>query len=233
MKTAFVTGANRGLGAGFVEVLVAEGYRVFAGVRKLESLPATNDVVTPIQIDTADDASISRAFEEIKKHTSQLDLLINNAGANKDSATDGHPEKVCRLEHLEREFLLKMFSINTIGPLLVTKQFQSLLTAQPSFVINISSCRASYHDQMPNTSPNYGYRASKAALNMMTFCSTQELPANVKTVAVHPGSVLTDMNPKGDSSPKDQAEKIVGLTERWQDDWNGRFLWPTGEFYEL
>jgi NAD(P)-dependent dehydrogenase (short-subunit alcohol dehydrogenase family) len=37
MKSAFITGANRGLGYGLAEHLLGKGYRVFAGIRKITS----------------------------------------------------------------------------------------------------------------------------------------------------------------------------------------------------
>jgi NAD(P)-dependent dehydrogenase (short-subunit alcohol dehydrogenase family) len=233
MKVAFITGSNRGLGLGFVQYLSLNGWQVFAGMRDITRFKQGIKNVTPIQLDVSNDESIKQAFQKVSAKVDTINLLINNAGSNKKSATNGKPDLVCKLPSLDREKLLDMFSTNAIGPLMVTKTFLSLLNAAPSYVFNISSDRASFHDEIPNSSANYGYRASKVALNMMTFCSVDDLPRNVKTAAVHPGSVLTDMNPAGDTTPQEQAEKIVSLTERWQEEWNGKFLRANGEYYPL
>lgn len=231
-KTAFITGANRGLGEGFVEYLLDQGYKVFAGMRDISSKKSSKNYI-PVKIDVADDASISKAFESVSSQTDQLDLLINNAGLNKDSATADRKELVCNLDQLDRASLLKMFDVNSISPILVTKQFLPLLTGSPSFIINISSCRASFHDEFANSNANYGYRASKIALNMMTFASLQDLPENIKTFAVHPGSVKTDMNPGGTEPPLEATENIISITDNWDDDFNGKFMRYNGELYPL
>lgn len=233
MKVALITGSNRGLGLGFVQYLSSNGWQVFAGMRDITSFKQKIKNVIPVQLDVSNDESIEDAFQKISSQVDTIDLLINNAGSNKKSATNGKSDLVCKLPSLNREKLLDMFSTNTVGPLMVTKIFLSLLNASPSYVLNISSDRASFHDEIPNSSANYGYRASKVAFNMMTFCSLDDLPNNVKTAAVHPGSVLTDMNPAGDTTPQEQAEKIVALTESWQDEWNGKFIRANGEYYPL
>ena len=233
MKYAFVTGANRGLGAGFVQYLSTHGYFVFAGVRKISPLLKSSDMVEYVPCDVSDDSQISACASFVGGKTDHLDLIVNNAGINKESATDGHKELVCTLGELKRENLLSMFSVNSISPLMVTQAFLPLLKGNPSFVINISSDRASYHDEFENSSANYGYRASKAALNMYTFCSTTDLPTNVKTFTVHPGDVHTDMNPQGDHTPLEQAEKILAIMANWKDEYNGKFMRWSGEYYPL
>jgi len=233
MKNAFVTGANRGLGKGFVDYLSEAGYHVFAGTRKLSSDVKDTKNVTWVEIDVTSDDSISRAVEIVKKSTSSLDLLVNNAGLSKDTATNNHKELVCSLKDLDRSSMQKMFDVNSVSPMMVLKLFLPLLNGKPSFVINITSGRGSYQDEYPNPIGNYGYRASKTALNMLTHCSTWDLPENVKTFAVHPGGVKTDMNPKGEHDPKIQAEMIVEITKNWKDDFNGKFLRYNGVLYPL
>lgn len=236
MKTVFVTGANRGLGKGFTQYFLGIGYKVFAGVRDTNSVDlklSKNPNFYTIKINVSDDESIQSAYEEIKKQTTSLDYLINNAGLNKDSATNNKKELVCNLNNLDRMALLNMFNVNSISPLIITKYFLPLLSVKPSFVINISSARSSYNDENPNSNGNYGYRASKAALNMMTYCTLFDLPPNVKTFTVHPGSVRTDMNPNGIDEPMQQAEKIINITENWKDELNGKFLRFDGTVYPL
>jgi NAD(P)-dependent dehydrogenase (short-subunit alcohol dehydrogenase family) len=126
-----------------------------------------------------------------------------------------------------------MLNTNAVSPLMITKAFLGMLTSDPSFVINVSSDRASYHDKLSNTHANYGYRASKAALNMYTFCSTWDLPNNVKTFAVHPGNMKTDMNPTGIDNPNDQTKSILQILDNWEDSLNGKFLNYDGNLYPL
>lgn len=233
MKSAFVTGANQGLGYAFVQDLLGKGWRVFGGTRKLPlDLPNHENLVW-IQMDVSDNDSIAKAVAKIQEYISELNLLINNAGVNKDTGTNNHKELVTDLATLDRETLLRMFDINAIAPMLVLQKFLPLLTDDPSFVINISSCRGSFHDRELNTQGNYGYRASKVALNMLTTCSLFDLPKNVKTFAVHPGNLRSKMNPTGGDDPKVQADKIVSITTTWDETKNGMFLNFDGAPYPL
>jgi NAD(P)-dependent dehydrogenase (short-subunit alcohol dehydrogenase family) len=236
MKAIFITGANRGLGKGFVEYSLNKGYRVFAGVRNIldfDEKLTSNHNLTLIPVDITDEVSITNAFLLVKKETEHLDFLVNNAGNNKDSATNNNKDIVCKLSQLDRNVLLDMFNVNSISPMMVLKQFLPLLQGKPSFVINISSARSSNKDENQNTNGNYGYRASKAALNLMTVASLFDLPPNVRTFAVHPGSVKTDMNPTGTDLPIDQASKIIEITNNWKDEFNGKFLRYDGTIYPL
>lgn len=233
MKKAFVTGANRGIGKGFSDYLLDQGYRVYAGVRDLDSIKSDNQNLVPIKSDISDDDSIRSAFEKIKETTSCLDILVNNAGMNKDSATNGHKELVCNLKDLDRDSINKMFDVNATSPLMVIKHFVSLLTGNPSYVINISSGRASTKDEYSNSTGNYGYCSSKAALNRLVSRVIVDLPENIKTFAVHPGGVKTDMNPNGEHNPYDQAEKMVNITKEWKEEYNGAFLRYNGMFYPV
>lgn len=234
MKTAFITGANRGLGYGFVQYLLQEGYEVFAGTRDIDTTLQHNKYLHWIKLDVKDDTSITEAVQAISKFTDHLDLLVNNAGINKDTGDIKGVPLTTKLNHLHRSALIDMFNVNTIGPMMVLKHCLPLLTASASaFVINITSCRASYHDEFENISGNYGYRASKTALNMMTFCSLFDLPSSVKTFAVHPGNVKSDMNPHGDNEPIDRAEKIMRIVKNWNEGFNGKFLRHDGTLYPL
>lgn len=234
MRSVFITGANRGLGKGFVEFFLNDGFLVFAGARDIlsfDKLLTENKYLIPVSIDISDDDSIYKAFEIISNRTETLDYLINNAGLNKDSATNNHKELVCNLDKLDRSSLLKMFDVNTVSPLMIVKIFSPILKSNPSFVVNISSARGSYNDENPNSNGNYGYRASKTALNMMTYCSLFDLPKNIKIFAVHPGNVQTDMNPTGTDKPMHQAEQIIKISENWNDEFNGKFLRFDGTIY--
>ena len=78
---ALVTGANRGIGAAFVEALVAQGaQKVYAGARRLESLEPLvarlGDRVVPIQLDVTDATQVKAAAET----AGDVQILINNAG---------------------------------------------------------------------------------------------------------------------------------------------------------
>lgn len=234
MKSAFITGANKGLGYGFVEYLLSQNILVFGGTRKItESLPQHENLIWVV-CDVTDDNSIDSAIVQIKEKTDSLNYLINNTGLNKDTIPEGDKNLVSSLRHLDRTALLNMFNVNTVSPIIVTKKFLPFLqNAEESFVINISSARASFARGHSGSTPNYGYASSKIALNMMTYCSEMDLPEHVKTFAVHPGSIETDMNPDGKSKPLEKAEQIIAITSSWRQELNGKFLDNDGSLYPL
>lgn len=238
MKTAFITGGGKGLGKGFTKFFLKQDFQVFIGVlgeKEVDAELAKEKNLVIVKLDVSSDESIKTAFKEVQKKTDHIDFLINNAGLNKDSATGNKKELVCNLKDLDRRALLKMFDINSVAPMLVLKEFVALMKNNPSFVINITSGRSSYKDELmaSNNSGNYGYKASKSALNLMTFASVFDLPQNVKTFAVHPGNVQTEMNPKGTDDPQIQAEKVIEITNHWKEEFNGKFLRFDATLYPL
>ena len=238
MKTAFITGGGRGVGKGFTDFFLKEGFQVFISVRdpgKVDEQLKKQKNLAIVKMDVSDDESIKTAFKEVQKKTDHIDFLINNAGLNKESATNNKKELVSNLKDLDRKSLLKMFDVNSISPMIVLKEFVSLMKSNPSFVINITSGRSTYKDELDflNNSGNYGYKSSKAALNLMTFASIFDLPKNVKTFAVHPGNVKTEMNQRGTDDPETQAAKIIDITNHWKEEFNGKFLRFDGTFYPL
>ncbi len=223
MKTVLITGSNRGIGRALVEHFLSTGYLVYAGSRMLVHDNAENKNLRRLVIDVQDDKSISSAIEYIKKESGSLDLLINNAGISKGSEIIEDPKFVSKLESLERSKLITMFDVNTVSPLIVAKYAVPIMTNSGSFIVNLSSLRATIENSK-NGNGNYGYSSSKLALNMMTLCLVHDLPENISTFTVHPGSVETDMNPNGRMTPNESANAIAAIIENWKLEFNGRFL---------
>jgi NAD(P)-dependent dehydrogenase (short-subunit alcohol dehydrogenase family) len=124
-----------------------------------------------------------------------------------------------------------MFDVNAVAPLMVIKEAIPLMKGNPAIIVNISSDRASYANALNDSNANYGYKASKAALNMLTKALTFDLPENVNVIAVHPGGVRTDMNPNGSLEPYQAAEKIYQIIENWRPEMNGLFVHNDGSEY--
>ncbi len=233
MKRALITSAHQGIGSGFLEYLLEKGFQVFSATRKDIDQQIKHPNLEWLHLELTDNKSIESAFKLVSKKADCIDLLVNNAGVNKVTATNNHKEKVSNLSDLDRSMLIDMFNVNAIAPIIILQKFLPLLKSKPSFVINISSSRASFHDEFENSSGNYGYRASKIALNMLTFCCIKDLPNHIKIFSVHPGSVYSQMNPLGELTPKQCAENLLFITENWKEDWNGKFLRFDGSLYPL
>jgi NAD(P)-dependent dehydrogenase (short-subunit alcohol dehydrogenase family) len=228
MKTVLITGSNRGIGKALTEYYLNRGFVVYAGVRTLDKTVTDNPNFRQLQLDVEDDDSIKAAVAHIKNESKVLHVLINNAGISKRSAGIPSPESVSHLGELDRTALLKMMDVNSISPVIVAKYAVPLMTDADSFIINVSSLRATYENSADG-SGNYGYSSSKLALNMLTLCLAYDLAENISTFAVHPGSVKTDMNSGGTMTPLESAEAIGQIIQNWRPEYNGRFLNYNGQ----
>ncbi|MFT7562301.1 MAG: NAD(P)-dependent dehydrogenase (short-subunit alcohol dehydrogenase family) [Flavobacteriales bacterium] len=196
-RIAFVTGANRGIGAAIVKELLAQGIsKVYAASRQIENLPDfQSDKVYPLTLDLTNAESIQRAAEEAR----DVNLLINNAG----TLDFGD------IFNVSNEQLDRNFSVNFFAPIAMAKAFRPTLKAHGnSAIINMLTLLSLA--SMPGMA---AYNASKAAawsahLSMRASLS----PDNINVHGVFPGAVDTDMlagveMPK--ASPTDVAHEII------------------------
>ncbi|XP_075968697.1 C-signal-like [Anarhichas minor] len=216
-----VTGANRGIGLELVKQLTerrtGEEAHIYACCRAPEGsgAEALRDLTTQypgkisiIQLDTSDEDSISAAVQAVNKQIGAggLNLLINNAAINK-------PGIPAPLSASGKKDMMEVYEINVVGPFLIAKMLLPLLqraaemdstvkdegdkmSCRRSAIINISSLAGSIKICPDNfaRAQMYPYRASKAALNMVTRCQSEDFKRhNILVTAIHPGWVRTEM----------------------------------------
>jgi len=185
---AVVIGAGGGIGAALVAALQASAR--FEHVHALSRYPLPDsDSISGGVIDVTDEVSIQAAAKQIG---SPLDLVLVATGILHE---DGRmPEKALR--DLDGAALARIFQINTIGPALVLKHFAPLLAKDRRTVVAALSARVgSISDN--RSGGWYGYRASKAALNMIVKSAAIELRRSrpqAICVALHPGTVDTALS---------------------------------------
>ncbi|MBL3655337.1 SDR family oxidoreductase [Fulvivirga sediminis] len=233
MKKVFVTGANKGIGFGTAKLLLQNGFYVYIGSRNLKNGEAAADQlkaeglthVEAVQIDVTDDASVKAAFEEIKKKTEVLDVLINNAGIN--GGKDPYTARAAEPEEFKAAF-----DTNVVGTARVTNLFIELLRKSSSpRIVNLSTSVGSLTLQSDPEWPAYSYAkyavyaSSKAALNMYTVHLAYELrDTNFKVNAVCPGLTATDFTGGNGGDVETAAGRIVKYAMIGEDG-------PTGKFF--
>jgi len=200
MKTALVTGANRGIGLELTLQLLDSGYNVHATYRSskggLEEIQ--NSALNIHQMDVRNKEEISAVIKSINS----LDLLINNAGI-----ADGHWQSI---SEIDMEHALEVLNVNAVSPVLVTQQVLPILSNQ-STIVMISSLMGSISDCRSGRS--YAYRASKTALNMFSMAMKNELDGmGSSLLIIHPGWVETDMG--GPNAPLSTDESVRGIMQR-------------------
>ena len=220
MKNIFITGGNRGIGKGLVEIF-SENYKVFFSARdehKAKSVIESigNENIYYVIMDVADENSVLEGIESLKQKTDSIDILINNAGI----LIPGLKHKIDAVE-TDDESILKTFNINTVGVLRVCKAVLPMM--QPtSRIINISSGMGQMEGMATGS---IAYRLSKSALNALTIVLSQELSSkDIKVNAICPGWVQTDMGGyEATLTVKESVESIKKFA--LSDDFpNGKFL---------
>jgi NAD(P)-dependent dehydrogenase (short-subunit alcohol dehydrogenase family) len=198
-RTVLVTGANRGLGLEFAKQYRAAGWNVIGTARKpqdADELRATGAEV--VQLDVADAKSVASLAADLSGRS--LDMLINNAGVG------GRTES---LEQVDFGEVARVFAVNTLGPMRITQALlPNLRAGSRKTVVSITSNLGSLEQ---NTSGHYyGYRESKAALNMFTRSLAAELKGEGFTcIVMSPGWVRTGMG--GDAAPLSPEQSITGM----------------------
>lgn len=230
MKTALVTGANKGIGLAAARGLAQQGFRVFLGARDAErgeaaatSLQGEGLAAEFVQIDINDPASIRAAASLVARSTESLDVLVNNAGAFPDKGGD--------LASLEPEDLAAKlragFDTNAVGTALVTRAFWDLLQGSESpRVVNVSSGMGSLVS-MEATAP--AYSISKTALNAVTRQFAGAGQGKISVNSICPGWVKTDMGGEGASRTPEQGASIILKLATMEAPPTGRFLNEDGE----
>ena len=205
--TILITGSNRGIGLALTQQFSERGDRVIACCR------VTSSALEQLAEQKPDHISILSGIEvthpgDVEERlidigVNRLDVLINNAGILVRESFDT----------LDAAQIERQFSVNAVAPILVTRACRNLL-GEGSKVANITSRMGSIAD---NTSGGmYGYRMSKAALNMATASLALDLkPSGIAVACLHPGYVRTDMT--NQNGLINSTESATGLIARIDD----------------
>ncbi len=196
MGTVLVTGANRGIGLELCRQLKARGEEVIAACRKPSQELQNLGVEVKEGVDVTDDASVQSLSQWLGDR--KIDVLINNAGIlNRDLLDDEGLFDSVRWQ----------FEVNSVGPLRVTKALKNNIPSGGKVAI-VTSRMGSIED---NTSGRYyGYRMSKAAVNMAAMSLSHDLkPEGVSVALLHPGMVATDMTGHNGISTQESAKGLL------------------------
>ncbi|WP_415881259.1 SDR family oxidoreductase [Neptuniibacter sp. QD34_54] len=215
-KTVLITGASRGIGLSFAALYQSKGYKVFAACR------TCSPELKQLGVEVIDEVDVAKndGLEKLKTALTgiKIDLLINNAGILRNEI----------LGNLNVETIRDQFETNALAPLLVTETLLDNLSNSAKVAL-ITSRMGSISD---NTSGGrYGYRMSKAALNIAGMSLARDLePRGVAVAILHPGLVGTEMiGGVGDITPDQAAERLSQRIDELNIDNTGTFWHSNGE----
>ena len=204
---AIVTGASRGLGKQVAVELAGGGYRVLLGARDADRLAQTVAAIERVggeaacrALDQADGASVEAFAAWVKSAAPSIDALVNCAGVSLEDEGD------TSVLGASSENVLGTIEINLIGPWRLARAFADSM-ARNGRIVNVSSGMGALTDM---GSDYFGYRASKAGLNVLTRTLAHELRSHgVMVNSVCPGWVRTDMG--GRSATRSLEKGAAGI----------------------
>jgi NAD(P)-dependent dehydrogenase (short-subunit alcohol dehydrogenase family) len=179
-KTVLVTGASSGIGEAIARLLLADGYRVYAGARRMERMARLAEAgARLLALDVTDEASMTAAIASIVADGGRLDALVNNAGYGSYGALEDVP-----LEEGRRQF-----EVNVFGLARLTQLALPIMRAQKSGrIVNITSVGGKMHEPFGSW-----YHATKFAVEGMSDCLRMELaPFGIDVVVIEPGAIKTE-----------------------------------------
>ncbi|HSA03198.1 MAG TPA: SDR family oxidoreductase [Candidatus Paceibacterota bacterium] len=181
MRTAFITGATRGIGREVARQLKAAGFQVFISGRDatlLKTLQAELDC-PGLVVDLAEADAVIGLFAAARQKLGQVDVLVNNAGFNRAK------NPIARISARELD---DSYAVNVRAPILLAREaLQEMATRRSGHIVNVIS--SIVHARMENYSV---YTTMKHALHGFTGCLTKEARlVGVKVTGIYPGGVNT------------------------------------------
>lgn len=197
MTRVLITGANRGIGLEMARQYAQRGDEVIAVCRASNSQLQELETRVIEGVDVTSDDSVADLRKQLGEE--RIDRLVNNAGVLERNSLDDF-----NAGSMERQY-----QVNAIAPLRVTTALLPNL-GKGSGVFIITSRMGSVDDN--DSGGAYGYRMSKAAVNMAGKSLSIDLKERgIGVFLLHPGWVATEMTDKtGIPAPQSAS----GLLER-------------------
>lgn len=217
MATILITGANRGIGLELSRQLHERGDQVIALCRQASPELEALGVRIIDGVDITDDATLAKASEKLGD--TEVDVLINNAGIGIFTDQTSRDLDFAEMQH--------SFDVNALGPLRVTRALEDKL-ARSGKIILITSRMGSIGDN--GSGGYYGYRMSKAALNMAGVNLAHDFRTKGIAVAIlHPGMVATRMTGFSGISTEESAAGLIARIDELRLEDSGGFWHANGE----
>ncbi len=214
MSTVLVTGCNRGIGFELVAQYHERGDTVIGVCRTSNDSLDGLGIRVIDGIDVADPAGVAKLKNAVGDEP--VDVLVNNAGILRGD----------RFGEIDYDAMTLQYQVNTLGPLRVTEALAGNLQ-EGSKVAIVTSRVGSIDDN--GSGGNWGYRASKTAVNMVGTNLMHEFrPHGIAVALLHPGLVATDMTGRQGISPVDSARGLIDRIDELTMETSGGFWHAEG-----
>lgn len=203
MKTVFISGSSRGLGASIAKTFAQNNYNIIINYNKSENDANNlkNELETKYNIkcylykcDVSNELEVINMFESIKSNIGNIDCIINNAGISKDNDL---------INKTSKEFM-EVIKVNLLSVYLISKYAKYVL--EKGSIINIASnniYNGSYIESVD-------YDASKEGVVSLTHNFAKDYAPNIRVNALAPGWIETSMTEYLDENFKqEEVNKIL------------------------
>ena len=205
-KTAIVTGAARGIGRAVALNLAESGVSLVlnyyqnekAALGLVKEIDALGGRCVLVQGDVSNPGDAQKLIDSALENFNELDILINNAGINKDNL----------LIRMKEEEFQRVVDVNLLGTFYCTK-YASKIMMKKRFgrIVNVSSVVG-----IAGNAGQSNYAASKAGIIGFTKSVAKELATrNITVNAIDPGYIKTDMTDQLSEEQKDRILSRVPL----------------------
>jgi len=205
-RTAVITGASRGIGAGLAAAFAECGMQLGVCSRAAPSLPPGEGVVAK-QVDVRDEGAMRAFAGEVVERFGPIDLWINNAGVL---------DPIAPLRKVSTEAFREHIDINLTGVFIGSRCYVDHVRrfGRGGVLINISSGAA-----WSGYSGWSAYCAGKAGVALLTHCiALEEAEAGLRAHAVAPGVVDTEMQARIRASSQEDFPDLERFVEMKRDD---------------
>lgn len=207
-KNVLITGAERGIGLAIAKAFAKCGANIIiAGIMTDEFPRAEAEIRAEgadclcVRTDVSDEASVKEAVSQALARFSRIDVLVNNAGINRQSPAEDMPLDVWQ----------QIIGVNFTGTFLMCREVGAVMLEQGGGnIVNIASMSGLIANPLPQH--QVAYNSSKAGVIMLTKCLANEwAERGVRVNAVCPGFTRTPLTANRLNNPDDP------IVEKWLD----------------
>lgn len=213
-QVALVTGASSGIGAGVAKALAMEGAAVVVNYssspekaeKVLNEIQRAGGTALTIKADVSNEKEVQSMYAEVFKQFGTVDILINNAGLQKDN----------KFHEMSLEEWNRVIGINLTGQFLCAREaikefLRRGVVLEKSRAAGKIICMSSVHEVIP-WAGHANYAASKGGVMMLMKSIAQEYaPMKIRVNSIGPGAIRTPINHAAWQTPEsyNQLLKLI------------------------
>jgi len=210
-RVALVTGSSSGIGSSVAKCMAGEGAKVIVNYARsakgaeevVAEIKANGGEAIAIQADVSQEAQVKSMFQQIFDTYETIDVLVNNAGLQKDAA----------FVDMTLDDWNKVISVNLTGQFLCAKEavkefLRRGVVPERSSAAGSLICMSSVHEVIP-WAGHCNYAASKCGVMLLMKSMAQELaPHKIRVNSIAPGAIQTPINRSAWETPEAKAQLL-------------------------